>query len=688
MQLEVGAVAVVEITPTAGFEIDAVIVNGTALSPVDGVYSFTVSTGVNTVSVTFSEAVVVQPVVSLAFEGAAVFAEDTGAHKVVASLAGFPAGEATLTWTLAGDPIVNSNPVENEPLSRWIVALNAGTATVAVTATVGSVSASAALDVVVTPDYASYTAITTPAQFMALSSQGGAITGKYMLGANLDFGGAVLNGRANSTAFNGVLDGRGYTVRNFTIRNDSANEPQQASGIFHTVGGIVRNIHLSGTLDDNGFCGLLAKELSGPGAMVKDVLVEYTSLRANTDWTWGRDGGIVSTLQTGSVIKNSIANRIAAPDMTALPFAAYLFATPATITNSYTNVAEQDGSGNDQVSPFDPSGAANLPKLTANTYGIDFAAAPASTYDLDPAIWILADNAMPTLVHADDDFAYLTPEVRITAPATYLDVGGTLDITAELLYAEDSGITWSFASSDEELATVVQDDAGPAEAVVNGLAAGSVEITATALKGEQSYQGVLTLAVEGGQVIEEPADAIEVGTPEELGGVFDNSAAYATRNVYLTADVDMSDYETPLFMAGEYSGIFEGAGHTISGLSRNLFNIIAATGVVRNLNLDVSATVSGSGALAWGNNGTISYLHVAAAVDADINTWGGVVLVNTAGTVKKSHVDFTIGSAIANTIYSIAQNGAGNILDCTYSVTVLAGGAENAVIAAGGTRIS
>ncbi|MFA6370971.1 MAG: hypothetical protein WCX47_05090, partial [Bacilli bacterium] len=165
-------------------------------------------------------------------------------------------------------------------------------------------------------------------------------------------------------------------------------------------------------------------------------------------------------------------------------------------------------------------------------------------------------------------------------------------------------------------------------------------------------------------------DAVEISTYAEFIAFFDGSAANTTKNAVLTADIVGDNTLRGFGMAGEYSGIFEGQGHTISNYktSQGLFNILGATAEVRNVNFELNHTGSGFGTIAYQNNGLISNCQITVTIDGAQNTFGGVTLVGTSGTFVDCHVSFIINNSQCKTLYPICQNdGTVDITNCSYS---------------------
>ena len=115
------------------------------------------------------------------------------------------------------------------------------------------------------------------------------------------------------------------------------------------------------------------------------------------------------------------------------------------------------------------------------------------------------------------------------------------------------------------------------------------------------------------------------------------------KTVVLEADIDLSrqkDFQVPTF-----AGVFDGQGHTISGLSitdsgstQGLFRYLQENGVIKNLNIKGKVTPSGSqnvvGGLVGNNKGSIKQVSFDGQVSGK-NNIGGLVGINEAtGTIS------------------------------------------------------
>lgn len=150
----------------------------------------------------------------------------------------------------------------------------------------------------------------------------------------------------------------------------------------------------------------------------------------------------------------------------------------------------------------------------------------------------------------------------------------------------------------------------------------------------------------------------ESGTAEDLGYFIQDDGSYTvytangllawneaaqsdpSLNCALTADINMTGKEwTPVGMSINYSGTFDGQGHTITGLNISssseavaLFGDIGGAGKVMNLQLK-DVTYNGStamGGIAHGNYGTITACSVTGTLTNTTNNGavGGIAAIN------------------------------------------------------------
>lgn len=660
----------------------------------DGSYSFVMPEGDVAIAITLQTKVNLNLSITSDKQS---YKEGDGAAVLQATFGDDQVEGATYVWdgTDAKD-IGVVNPFADDDSKQYFTPTNVGKGTVKVTATVDGKEYKASLNITVEADYTKYTEIKTADAMVELLNKKDAINGKYCLGANIDLGGMQVNGRANNSIFVGTIDGRGYTLSNFVVKNDSSLETDKATGLFWQYQGVLRNIHIKGTIDSAGFSGLLAKEVCGPQAKITDCLFEAKNVQTGVDWTWARNGVIASTLQNEAKVENVVTN-LDATDAMCLPFFAYSWTETQVMKNAYTNIAHD--TQNENYKPFNPNGGDISTQVMENINHTPFDSTLASAYTtLDSSIWTLEDNKMPVLAHDSEAPVKLEAMLTASADTTSLsmkeDGTKTATITTSLKYSTEtlSDYSYTLDPSDASVISVTNNNDGTFG--ITAVAAGEATVSVSAKLGDKTLTAeAITFTVKSADApkYEIPDGAFEIKDVATFKTVFDKGAAYTTRNFYLSNDIDLTgdDLTTTkmMWMAGEFSGIFEGQGHTITGdISWDMFNIIAANGVVRNVNIKTSNPVEANrGPLAHTNKGTISNVHIDMTVveKRATNTFAGMFFSNE-GKVEDSSVAFHVNTA-SNTIKSFSNIGSGTYTNCTYTVDGTWDGAQNAVVATDGT---
>lgn len=660
----------------------------------DGSYSFIMPEGDVAIAITLQTKVNLNLSITSDKQS---YKEGDGAAVLQATFGDDQVEGATYVWdgTDAKD-IGVVNPFADDESKQYFTPTNVGKGTVKVTATVDGKEYKASLNITVEADYTKYTEIKTADAMVELLNKKDAINGKYCLGANIDLGGMQVNGRANNSIFVGTIDGRGYTLSNFVVKNDSSLETDKATGLFWQYQGVLRNIHIKGTIDSAGFSGLLAKEVCGPQAKITDCLFEAKNVQTGVDWTWARNGVIASTLQNEAKVENVVTN-LDATDAMCLPFFAYSWTGTQVMKNAYTNIAHD--TQNENYKPFNPNGGDISAQVMENINHTPFDSTLASAYTtLDSSIWTLEDNKMPVLAHDSEAPEKLEAMLTASADTTSLsmkeDGTKTATITTSLKYSTEtlSDYSYTLDPSDASVISVTNNNDGTFG--ITAVAAGEATVSVSAKLGDKTLTAeAITFTVQSADApkYEIPDGAFEIKDIATFKTVFDKGAAYTTRNFYLSNDIDLTGDELTttqmMWMAGEFSGIFEGQGHTITGdISWDMFNIIAANGVVRNVNIKTSNPVEANrGPLAHTNKGTISNVHIDMTVveKRATNTFAGMFFSNE-GKVEDSSVAFHVNTA-SNTIKSFSSIGSGTYTNCTYTVDGTWDGAQNAVVATDGT---
>ena len=660
----------------------------------DGSYSFVMPEGDVAIAITLQTKVNLNLSITSDKQS---YKEGDGAAVLQATFGDDQVEGATYVWdgTDAKDVGV-VNPFADDDSKQYFTPTNVGKGTVKVTATVNGKEYKASLNITVEADYTKYIEIKTADAMIELLNKKDTVNGKYCLGANIDLGGMQVNGRANNSTFVGTIDGRGYTLSNFVVKNDSSLETDKATGLFWQYQGVLRNIHIKGTIDTAGFSGLLAKEVCGSQAKITDCLFEAKNVQTGADWTWARNGVIASTLQNEAKVENVVTN-LDATDAMCLPFFAYSWTETQVMKNAYTNIAHDTQSEN--YKPFNPEGRDISAQVMENINHTPFDSTLASAYTtLDSSIWTLEDNKMPVLAHDSEAPVKLEAMLTASADTTSLsmkeDGTKTATITTSLKYSTEtlSDYSYTLDPSDASVISVTNNNDGTFG--ITAVAAGEATVSVSAKLGDKTLTAeAITFTVKSADApkYEIPDDAFEIKDIATFKTVFDKGAAYSTRNFYLSSDIDLTGDELTtakmMWMAGEFSGIFEGQGHTITGdINWDMFNIIAASGVVRNVNIKTSNPIEANrGPLAHTNKGTISNVHIDMTVvdERATNTFAGMFFSNE-GKVEDSSVAFHVNTA-SNTIKSFSNIGSGTYTNCTYTVDGTWDGAQNAVVATDGT---
>lgn len=475
----------------------------------DGSYSFVMPEGDVAIAITLQTKVNLNLSITSDKQS---YKEGDGAAVLQATFGDDQVEGATYVWdgTDAKD-IGVVNPYTDDESKQYFTPTNVGKGTVKVTATVNGKEYKASLNITVEADYTKYTEIKTADAMVELLNKKDVINGKYCLGANIDLGGMQVNGRANNSTFVGTLDGRGYTLSNFVVKNDSSQETDKATGLFWMYQGVLRNIHIKGTIDAAGFSGLLAKEVSGPQARITDCLFEAKNVQTGVDWTWARNGVIASTLQNEAKVENVVTN-LDATDAMCLPFFAYSWTGTQVMKNAYTNIAHD--TQNENYKPFNPEGRDISAQVMENINHTPFDSTLASAYTtLNSSIWTLEDNKMPVLAHDSEAPEKLEAKLTASADTTSLsmkeDGTKTATITTSLKYSTETLSDYSYAldPSDASVISVTNNNDGTFG--ITAVAAGEATVSVSAKLGDK------TLTAEAITFTVKSADAPKYEIPDD-----------------------------------------------------------------------------------------------------------------------------------------------------------------------------
>ncbi|MBR1677537.1 MAG: InlB B-repeat-containing protein [Clostridia bacterium] len=148
-----------------------------------------------------------------------------------------------------------------------------------------------------------FKAVISPEEFMAMEENE-----NYILEADIDFRGVTYT---QIGAFNGVLDGNGYSLKNVTL---SAGDGLNVQGLFGTLRGTVRNICIENFAINPAFdlmlgdFGILAEKCTGKleNVIIKGYVPKKTKgVTAWADYTsWDLHAGFVASNADGAYFKN------------------------------------------------------------------------------------------------------------------------------------------------------------------------------------------------------------------------------------------------------------------------------------------------------------------------------------------------------------------------------------------------
>ncbi len=550
------------------------------------------------------------------------------------------------------------------------------------------------------------TAISNATEFNAFFDGGAAHTASSAyLTANIDLGTGERSMTGMAGEFTGTLEGQGYTIKNWIATGNKA--------LFNIIGasGRVRNLCMEVT--QKGAIGFAALSYQNNG-IISDSKVKMT-LQTSLSHTYGAfslpAGGsflrchadIIVTIngchdlypisQNGQGTITSCTYSLAGSAIDKTTSAPYIMGA-GSVTNvdatftSVTSVTSKSSFAVDETAVITgtinnlPAGGTATWSFTGSSGYATYASITQDAVDLNKFNLVGLSNGSftMTVIATVDGIEYSAPalsiqvltKVTVAVSKNPILIDETAVLTGTYYDAGKTVTSWSFTGNAgySTYATITQDGTNPNKFNVVGVSNGTFTVTLSAVVESVTYTSApVTMTI--GYVI--PEGAVAIGTYTQFAAFFNGSAENYNKSAYLTADIDCGGATRTMGMAGEYVGIFEGQGHTISNFTANqpLFNIIGSASEVRNVNIACTFTGSGYGAMAFQNNGKILDCVVTVTINSGINTFGGFVLVGSSGTFTNLHASFIInaGAAVANTLYPICQNdgAASGITNCTYS---------------------
>lgn len=621
--------------------------------------------------------------------------ENSGAYLLTVTSDDLPTGvkieDCTFVWpSNSAFAAIEEGPQTDTANKRLYVVNYAGTHNFEIKVTYKGQTYTIHKSLTISRDDSLYKTIATPKEFISLFDKGGSIDGRYILGANLDLKGYRFSGATKNNVLNALIDGNGYTVRNFQV---DCGQDGAAAGLVNVVAkSIIKNIHLQGKVNSPcGQGGLIAKELQAQAVMA-DCLIEAENIAQEANPSGWSKNGVPFAILKGTV-ENCVfiaTSTSEDPSIKDSMFGAFPYAyhngtdSFASATNIYTNRGEEyagiiDASGSHQWGML---GAGDKHISITGDFN-DFSASTKADFDLDPTIWTLEDGKMPVLAHYNDEFLTIEPTVTISA-STNLKPNDVVELKINAAdFDEEPQLTINL--SEEGVISVAKDEES-GKYMITALADGNCTIQVDASVGEELvvHSNELKIVVNSnGPTYEIPENAVEISSATELEAFFAvNNADQAKKNVVLTADIDYSSVgHTRLGLEGvPYQGIFEGQGHKITGLStnRSLFHFLGQC-EIRNVTIEAEPTDLGYPVLCLSNitkDTTTKLTNVTINVSITSSTPNNSIQVMfnqpAQGNIEinSCHVNFIVSIAGSNCMRPIAVNMSNiTVTESTWSVT-------------------
>lgn len=518
---------------------------------------------------------------------------------------------ATISYSLsagAGATGTNISDYAEDTNAKYLnLGPRAGYFTVTAKTTIGGVDYTVSKDVSLLVSEVNGVGISTPDELENLL-KGNGVNQSIYLKNSIDMSGVDFDGTAINATFVGSIDGKGYSITNLVI--DSSNHMNAA--MFRTFNGSIINTRIDATMNATAWSGIVGGNI-GETANIQNCLFncDFEGSAETAGWQFnGAIGGVV----TGATVIDNVINVSGTYVAQHFAITAYMNGSP-TISNNYTNAlqnptpfANTDTRNADRVSPLNATesgqGWVSEFNLADKVYGgLTLASA---TYNLDESVWTLAAGASPVLKNDAATPVKADPSVALTSDVDYVDVNGTLVVTATAKHITGE-VTYAFSTAETTIISLAQGETDKSQVTVTGLVIG----TAT-LKVEVSQSGAViatgtkALTVKAAGPVGE-----EITTAAQISSIFDGGAAYTAKDFYLGNDIDCSTVSfARISMAGEFAATFDGNGHVLTNcaIKNSMFNIIGTKGSVKNLTISGTCDSDGDGfgAVAYANNGVIS----------------------------------------------------------------------------------
>ena len=187
---------------------------------------------------------------------------------------------------------------------------------------------------------------------------------------------------------------------------------------------------------------------------------------------------------------------------------------------------------------------------------------------------------------------------------------------------------------------------------------------------------------EGGYEVDEATGAYTVYTEEGLRA-WAEADSDGKVSCTLAMDIALSGGWEPTGSNAGYSAVFDGQGHTISGLDQAFFAIIYG-GTVRNLHLNVDIVNTDiTGGIAGRNDGSIENCTVSGTIQSELSEYtGGIAGIN-ASSIKGCIVSADVKGGMASGGIAGFTTGAGGTVTACYwsgSPEQAAGGGQGEIV--------
>lgn len=471
----------------------------------------------------------------------------------------------------------------------------------------------------------SWIAISSYDEYVSAMSSAVNNNSKLYLTTNIDFDGKTMVQMPG--VFSGEFDGNGYSIKNYINSNH---------GLFNLMnGGLVKNLVVEGVPATP--AAMLAFGSDGDNdSLFSDVIV-----RVNFEQEV--NGAICATTH----------NPNGKIDFTNTHIEWYF---PASTANSNPALFLTAGTGSRGV-------------FTNVTYGVTGAAADKHTF------------AEP-LTEFTKTYAVNHVELSTMIETYTVEVGQSTTLSVDLLGG----------SSEIEIVTSQPDvvnitDNGDGTYTITGVNPGATTITISAEVDGITYSSTVEFTVtevgyDPGEISIPTEDVTEIKDLNSYNTYFGNGGTLQTpptKNAYLSADIDLEGREINAHQLQTFSGIFEGAGHKIynfvvnNGAPGTFFHDVTADAIIRNVTFEGTTNRIGGGFVCYNNAGDFYNVRCDITVASNVNTFGGIAMLNLGGTYNNCVTvwTFTEEAQSSNTIYPIYQNAEASYCNnCSYYATV------------------